>query len=57
MLQCLHPDPSLLERPAQRHRPVIREQQRRVAFEVRLDPIAQLGRPRHPERHQGYRTD
>src|SRR2546426_9491976 len=54
VFKTLHPDPRRVERGADRHRPMVREQPSYVPREIRLEPVAQLRRPRRPIGDEGH---
>src|SRR3989440_12151897 len=53
VLETLHADPRRVERGADRHGPVVRQQPRLVRRPVRLAPAPSLPRPRPPAGHPG----
>src|SRR3989441_11695847 len=54
VFKTLHPDPRRVERGADRHRPMVRQQPSYVPREIRLEPVAQLRRPRRPLGGEGH---
>src|SRR2546422_3304427 len=54
VFETLHPDPRRVERGADRHRPMVREQPSHVPREIRLEPVAPLRRPRRPIGDEGH---
>src|SRR2546422_594137 len=54
VFKTLHPDPRRVERGADRHRPMVRQQPGYVPREIRLEPVAQLRRPRRPIGDEGH---
>src|SRR2546426_9276925 len=54
VLETLHADPRRVERGADRHGPMVRQQPRLVPRQVRLEPGAPLPRPRRPLGHPGH---
>src|SRR5467141_5055407 len=53
VFETLHPDPRRVERGADRHRPMVRQQPSHVPWEIRLEPITPLRGPRRPVADQG----
>src|SRR3989449_2696589 len=54
VFETLHPDPRRVERGADRHRPMVRQQPSHVPCEIRLEPIPQLPGPTRPIGDQGH---
>src|SRR5256886_10255132 len=53
VLETLHADPRRVERGADRHGPVVRQQPRLMPRQVRLQPVALLPPPPRPLGHPG----